>query len=140
MAEPAACYNLSMTLLKFRSVWTFIGYCLIGLVVVLSLTPSAPPPDYIPLEDKFKHMLAYGTLMLWFAQLYPKTRYPILAVSFIGLGVLMELLQSQTGTRTADGWDILANGVGALMSWGLALIGVNNLFHQFENRFLKSEK
>ena len=129
-----------MVNLKFRRVWTTIGYLLVGLVVVLSLTPSAPPPLEFPWEDKFKHMLAYGVLMLWFAQLHPRSRYGFLAAGFMLLGIFLELVQAQTGYRSGDIADAMANGLGTLLSWALAVKGVNNLFHQFENRWWPGDR
>jgi len=135
--SPAACYNLFMNSLKFIRLWTLIGYGLVILVVVLSLAPSLPSPVEFPQVDKFVHVVTYGILMLWFAQLHPKSRYVWLAVCFIALGILMEVLQSQLATRSAEVWDIAANSLGTFLSWGLALMGMNTLFHQFEDWYLK---
>jgi VanZ family protein len=121
-----------MTPLKFRFLWTLIGYGLVVLVVVLSLSPSLPPPVDFPWADKLYHVLAYGVLMLWFAQLHPKSRYVWLAGSFILLGILMEVLQSQLAARSAEVWDVTANTLGTILSWGLALMGMNTLLNQFE--------
>jgi VanZ family protein len=107
------------------------------LVVVLSLSPSSPRPIDFPWADKFYHILAYGVLMLWFAQLHPKSRYGWWAGGFIVLGFLMEVLQSQLATRSGDVWDVVANILGTVLSWGLALMGMNTLIHQFEDWCLK---
>jgi VanZ family protein len=126
-----------MTPLKFRFLWTLIGYGLVVLVIVLSLSPSLPPPVDFPWADKLYHVLAYGVLMLWFAQLHPKSRFGLLAGGFIALGILLEVLQSQSSDRIGDVWDVAANSLGAILSWGLALMGMNSLLHQFENWYLK---
>ncbi len=70
--------------------------------------------------------------MLWFAQLHPKSRYGWLAGGFIALGILMEVLQSQSATRSGEVWDVAANSLGTVLSWRLALMGMSTLFHQFE--------
>ena len=126
-----------MNPLKLRILWTFIGYGLVVLVVYLSLS-TLPPSVDIPLEDKIYHVLAYGVLMLWFAQLYPKSRYLWLAIGFIALGILMEILQAQLVSRNGDVWDVVANSLGTILSWGLALKGMNLLLHRFENWFLRA--
>jgi VanZ family protein len=123
--------------LKFRRLWTLIGYGLVILVVVLSLSSSLPSPVDFPSADKIFHVLAYGVLMLWFAQLHPKSRYARLAGSFFVLGILMEVLQAQLASRSAETWDVAANSLGTLLSWGLALMGMNTLLHHFEVRCLK---
>lgn len=127
-----------MNPLKFRRLWATIGYGWVVLVVVLSLSPSLPPTPAVPWADKLYHVIAYGILMLWFAQLYPKSRYGWLAGGFIALGILLEILQSQLPVRSGDIWDVAANTLGTVLSWGLALLGVNTLLHQFENWYLKS--
>ena len=76
--------------------------------------------------------------MLWFAQQYPKSQYGWLAGGFIALGILLEILQSQLPVRSGDIWDVAANTLGTVLSWGLALLGVNTLLHQFESWYLKS--
>jgi len=121
-----------MNPLKFRFFWTLIGYGLVILVIALSLF-TIPPSVDVPLEDKVYHVLAYGVLMLWFAQLHPKSRYAGLACGFIALGILMEIMQSQLAGRIGDIWDVVANSLGTIISWGLALLGTNTLIHQFED-------
>ena len=127
-----------MNPLQFKSLWTLIGYGLVILVVVLSLSPSLPQPANFPGADKVYHILAYGMLMLWFAQLHPKIRYGRLVCCFIVLGILLEVLQSQWAIRSGEVWDVAANSLGTVLSWGLALMGMNTLFHQFEGWCLKS--
>ncbi len=129
-----------MNPLKFRRVWTFVGYCWVALVVVLSLSPVPPTPVDFPGMDKVLHVLIYAALMLWFVQLHPKSRYGWLASGFIALGILLEVLQSWSGYRTGDVMDVLANSLGTVLSWGLAARGMNTLFRQFENLILKPEK
>jgi len=126
-----------MNPLKFRYLWTLIGYGLVILVVALSLSPKPPPLVDFPWADKFYHLLAYAVLMLWFAQLHHKSRYGWLACGFIALGILLEVLQSQSGSRSGEVWDVAANSLGTIVSWGLALMGMNTLLHQFEDWCLK---
>jgi VanZ family protein len=126
-----------MNQLKLRRLWTFIGYGLVILVVAQSLSPSLSQPVSFPWADKLFHVMAYGVLMLWFAQLHPKSRYGWLAGSFIALGILIEILQSPLATRSGDVWDVAANSLGVILSWGLAVMGMNTLLHQFEGGYLK---
>ena len=114
-----------------------IGYGLVMLVVTLSLLPSTSPPKLFAWSDKLFHVFAYGVLMLWFAQLHPKSRYGWLVCGFIALGILVEVLQLPVATRTGDVWDVAANSLGAILSWGLALMGMNTLLYHFESWCLK---
>src|SRR5689334_11771006 len=55
--------------LRHLRFWQAIGFALIAFVIYESLTPH---PVEVPLEqgDKYGHVLAYATLMAWFAQIY----------------------------------------------------------------------
>ena len=88
-------------------------------IVVLSVMPSPPSVDFES-SDKVGHLLAYATLMGWFALLYPARR-PRLAVSFVSLGVLLECVQGALGYRSLEFADMLANSLGVLLGWGVAL-------------------
>ncbi|NIP99328.1 MAG: VanZ family protein [Nitrospinaceae bacterium] len=125
-----------MTTLRYESLWKALGYLYLGVLVIMSLVPAPPPVIEFRWMDKVLHVLAYALLMLWFAQLYPRSRYGILVVAFIVLGILLEYLQSLTGYRKGDWADVAANSFGTLLSWGMALLGMNTLIHRMETRFL----
>ena len=126
--------------LKFRFLWTLIGYGLVVLVVVFSLSPAPPIPVDFPWMDKGLHAMAYGVLMLWFTQLHPQSRYGWLAGGFVMLGILLEVLQSYTGYRSGDYWDVAANSCGTALGWGLAFKGKNTLLHRLEGWYLQTER
>src|SRR5262245_14999405 len=78
--------------LRFRRLWTAIGYVLIAFVVYSSLTPT---PITIPVKhgDKYGHVLAYGALMFWFAQLHVASRARVLwACAFVAMGIALEFV------------------------------------------------
>jgi VanZ family protein len=110
-----------------RKLWLTIGWLLVALVVYLSLTPGWLPLDALSddvsthrLTYGVSHALAYGALMLWFLQLYPVSRRPIIAVWLVGLGGVLEVLQAFTPDRDPDYLDFLANGAGVVLGWLLA--------------------
>ena len=138
--SPRRVTLLFMNPLKFRFLWTLIGYGLVLLVVVLSLSPAPPPPVSFPWIDKLLHVMAYGVLMLWFAQLHPRSRYGWLAGGFVTMGILLEVLQSFTGYRSGDYWDVAANSFGTVLSWGLAFKGMNTLLHRLEGWCRQTER
>ena len=108
-------------------VWSAVGWLGVAAVVYLSLTPS--PPD-VQLEhgDKLQHLAAYGSLMLWFAQLVVE-RVPRLwtGIALIGLGVSLEFAQLALGYRTFSSADIAANTVGVGIGWVLAMSPLPNI-------------
>ena len=84
------------------------------MIVWLSLTPSPPRVDF-EASDKLGHLLAYGALMFWFAQLYRERIFH--AAGFIAMGAALELLQGWGGTRSFELLDMLANAAGVLLGW-----------------------
>jgi hypothetical protein len=85
-----------------------VGATLIVVVIVLSLVPD-PPQIPADSENWTGHLLAYGTLMGWFARLQPRFRTRVaFAVSFCLMGVALEFLQGMTDYRTYDAFDMLA--------------------------------
>ena len=107
-------------LITLRRVWLAIGVGLILLVIWLSLTPHPikTPPEH---GDKFGHLAAYGTLMVWFAQLDARQRTRIgYAVGFIALGIALEFAQGFTDYRVFEVADMVANATGVLLGWLIA--------------------
>lgn len=107
--------------LKLRKLWLFVGYLLALVVVYLSLTPD--PAAELPGEngDKLGHMLAYATLMLWFAQIYRGRMARVaLAIGFVCMGVSLEYLQLLVASRTFDYMDMAANTLGTLSAYVVA--------------------
>jgi len=95
-------------------------------VALLSLIPSPPP---VPLSfnglDKLQHLGAYGFLG-FFRGISLQRRLRgrdvlIIAVILTVFGGVLELLQAFTG-RTAEFWDLMADGLGALMGGTLSLL------------------
>ena len=96
--------------LTYQRLWLSVGWLLIALIVYLSLTPRPFDPVHFNNSDKVEHLLAYGTLMGWFAQIYRQASQQLkLAIALIGLGISMEFFQRMTHYRTFDYADMLAN-------------------------------
>jgi len=98
-----------------------VGWVLILLVVYLSLSPE--PPELIEFQqgDKLGHLVAYLSLMLWFANIYPGRNQQIsLTAAFLAMGAILESLQALIGHRTFQYSDMVANGVGVFLGWLLA--------------------
>jgi VanZ family protein len=103
-----------------RRFWLSLGWMLVLGVIYLSLTPA---PIQVPVAegDKLGHLLAYGTLMVWFSNLYNKgIRRVVLALCFVAMGIALEFVQGWTGFRTFEVADMAANASGVLIGWALA--------------------
>ena len=105
-----------------RKYLVLIGWLLITAVIVLSLINiNAAMPD-VKNGDKIGHFIAYFTLMVWFAWLYPKAWVRNLyAIGFIILGGLMEVLQSMTDYRMGDIEDFHVNTIGVIVGFVFAV-------------------
>lgn len=121
---------------KLRKLWLSVGWLLIALVVYVSLIP-APPSIDITAGDKVAHVFAYATLTLWFLQLYPVNRQPILAIGFIMMGITLELLQELTASRSFEYLDIAANAGGVVLGWVLGKTRLSSTLRVIEKQLIR---
>ena len=109
--------RLRASLLK----WICIAYSL-GITVLLLFPATAAPKIDLPSFDKIGHLMVFTLLViLWGLFLYTKRAiskfkiYKVLVGAFI-YGIVIEALQGLfIASRTADGWDLLANSIGILL-------------------------
>ena len=102
---------------RFLRLWQAIGALLIVFVIYESLTPH---PIEVPIEqgDKYGHVLAYATLMAWFAQIYLGWSARMAwAVGFVAMGIGLEFLQGLTDYRTFEVADMMADAAGVSLGW-----------------------
>ena len=74
------------------------------------------PENWFPHADKVHHLWYFG--LLWWMGLkagaHPGWRW---AAALLGYGMVIELAQSMTATRSASGQDLLADASGILLGW-----------------------
>lgn len=100
--------------------WHTIGLALVAFVVYQSLTPAPLEVD-LGEGNRLGHLLAYGTLMGWYAQLHERRAARLrLAAGFVAMGIVLEFIQAATGYRTLDPADAVANTFGVGLGWLLA--------------------
>ncbi len=131
-----------------RPAWLTVGWLLVVLVVYLSLKPGWLPLDVLDRGELHRlsygvaHVLAYGTLMLWFLQLYPVSRRPWIALALLALGVALEGLQGLMADREPSVVDAVANTIGIGLGWVLGRTGLSRTFETieciFQSRFWRS--
>lgn len=104
--------------------WLVIGWTLVVLAVLVSLLPGKELP-HTGMNDKFEHSIAYALLALWFAGIYPRSRYIVIAIALFIMGVGIEWAQGAMHLgRQADVRDVVANTGGIAIGLSLALIGL----------------
>lgn len=127
--QPTA--NAASDSLKLGKVWYAIGLAMLVAVAIVSLVP-APATG---VSDKLAHLLTYFLLAGWFAVI-ARNRV-VLAWSIAGLigyGMVIELLQAQTGYRYAEWGDVLANAIGCVGGSVLYLTPLRRLLRFIDGR------
>ena len=120
-------------MLRLRNVALLIGWGMILTVIVLSLIPVEV--DLSDGGDKWSHLLAYGGLMFWFGGLFSDAiRQLQIALALIAMGVALEFLQRETGYRSFEVADMVANSIGVLLGWGLVRTPLGRLFSGLKDR------
>ena len=101
--------------LRYRRLWAGCGLAFVGLVIYLSLAPTAPEIGTVG-EIKLGHVAAYAWLMFWFAQVMQTlARRVAVAIALVAMGIALEFLQGMTGYRTFAVADMVSNGIGVLL-------------------------
>jgi len=121
--------------LRFPKWWSGLGWLLVVGVIVGSLLPGSALPD-VSVNDKVEHAGAYCLLMVWFAGLYPRRLYLLIAAVLLALGIGLDLLQGLTRTRSLEVYDILADLVGIVIGCGLSIWLLGGWCQRLEQRLL----
>ena len=108
--------------LRHPRLWLVSGWILVVLATIASLVPAHELPKMGGLSDKSEHIVGYLVLALWFAGIYPKSRYPMIGFALLIMGIAIEALQGAMHVgREADLLDVYANAIGVVCGLTLAL-------------------
>lgn len=125
--------------LKYARLWLVGGLLIVAVIVVVSLAPDLPGPTIVG-ADKLAHFLMYLVAMLWFVGVFLRANWLRIALLLASLGVLIELLQSQTGWREGDWGDAAWNLAGVLSAIVTAWLGAGGWCVAIERRWLGAGK
>ncbi len=120
----------ALTALHRCGLWRGLGWSMVGVVVVLSLTPSPPSVPGLLGWDKLQHLLTYAGLTFWFCQVF-RGRWRWAGLVF-ALGVVLELLQGLSAHRNLEVLDMVANGLGVACGLLLVLSPAGRLIPYFD--------
>ena len=97
--------------------WRLAFVVCVLAVLVLALVPTDVP---IPSTgwDKSNHLLAFSVMALLGMRAFPGRTMAVLA-GLLAYGVLIEVLQSYTPSRSADWRDVVADAVGLTLGWAV---------------------
>ena len=120
--------------LRYPRSWLTAGLLLLVLGLLAALT-SVPAAATLAVNDKLIHLLGFVGLMVWFGGIFQPRLGPVLALGLSAYGLLIELLQSLTVTRHAEGLDLLADVAGVLLGWLLSAAGLSRWCTKLESWF-----
>jgi VanZ family protein len=121
--------------LQYPKVWSALGWGLVLGVIVGSLLPGNAVPTF-GVGDKLQHAAAYCVLTVWFAGMYRRGLYPAVGVVLLGLGIVLDLLQGLTATRSLDWRDMAADFVGIVVGLLIAVSFLGGWCQRLEQRLL----
>ena len=124
--------------LRFPRLWLGLGWAAVIFAIVVCLVPvtKLPPAN---VSDKTEHFTAYLLLSLWFAGIYPKARYWVIAIGLCILGVLIEFAQGAMHLgRQADALDVVANSTGIVAGLTLCWLGLGGWAQWVETLLTKT--
>jgi VanZ family protein len=123
--------------LRHPRLWLVGGWVLVALALLASLTPTQNLPN-IGASDKLEHLTAYALMTLWFAGIYPRSRYIMIGIGMFFLGALIEAAQGSMGWgRQADVYDMLANTTGIVAGLIAAWLGLGGWAQRVENLWIR---
>ena len=123
-----------MTLpLRFPRLWVTLGWVFVVAASVASLLPGGTPGLDLA-NDKVEHIAGYAGLTLWFAGIYPRSRYWLIALGLLTMGIVMEFAQGWMHMgRQRDFADVIANSTGIAVGMLLALTILGGWMQKMEN-------
>jgi len=120
--------------LRFPRLWLSLGWLAVGLAIVVCLMPTDRLPLPSSLSDKSEHFIGYLLLSCWFGGIYPRSRYWIIGIGLVVMGVLIEVAQGAMGWgRQADVLDVIANSTGVVAGLLLCWMGLGGWAQRVES-------
>jgi VanZ family protein len=119
--------------LRYPKFWVAMGWLAVAFTIFICLLPGKELPN-TGMNDKFEHITAYTMLSLWFAGVYPRSRYALIAIALFCLGVSIEVGQYlMHAGREADVHDVMANTTGIALGLTLAWLGLGEWTQRIES-------
>jgi VanZ family protein len=121
-----------MIALRYRTAWIVASVLLVVLVIWGSLQTSVQSPALAGF-DKVEHFGTYTLLAVWFTGFSRRSRYWIVALALVGLGLAMEIAQfTMQAGRVAEPLDMAANTAGVALGVLVATFGAGGWVQKVE--------
>jgi len=129
-----------MLALRYARHWRMASIILLLIVLIAALMPAAiwfwsddvPVIDWMTHVDKWLHGFTFVVLTVWFAGLYARRSYWLIALGLLLFGILIELLQGLVRYRMAEWYDLGADAIGIVVGLAIALAGLGGWCLKFE--------
>lgn len=108
--------------LRYAGLWGSVAWFGVALGIFLTVLPAGTVPVHV--GGPPQHLAGYFILTSWFLGIYPRARYPLIALGCFLFGGAMELLQNLSPTRHPALADALTNGVAIVAALGAAYAGL----------------
>jgi VanZ family protein len=108
--------------LRLARLWAAVAWFGVALAIFLTVLPAGTAP--VPVGGAPQHLGGYFILTSWFLGIYPRERYPLIALGCFLFGGSMELAQLLSPTRHPALADALTNGAAILAALGAAYAGL----------------
>lgn len=113
--------------LRYARRWQAAGIAALVAALVLALAPAVLFPFDMGTggigADKWLHALTFTFLTVWFSGQYAARSYWRIALGMLAFGAFIELCQRLVGYRSAEGADLLADGIGIAVGLTIAVAG-----------------
>lgn len=126
--------------LNYAPRWRTASIVLLLAVLLAAITPAVWFwPDRVGLAlwfgavDKWAHAATFAALAVWFAGQYRARSYWRIAIGLIVFGLLIELCQRMVSYRTAEWFDVAADGIGIIIGLAIAIAGIGGWSLRFES-------
>jgi VanZ family protein len=123
--------------LRLSSLWKTTAYLIILAIIVLSLIPNPDEVTPFQVSDKILHALAYAVAMFWFGLCFRRERLYKISLILLILGIVIEIIQGQTGYREMSLFDIFANVAGIVIGLLLSFSRLSLTLQYIEKLFFR---
>lgn len=124
--------------LRYPRAWLALGWALILGAVIVSLVPGGSLPT-TGAGDKIEHAAAYAAMTLWFAGIYPRSRYLMIGILLCSLGIALEWAQGAMHVgRQRELNDVVANTSGIVVGLIAARLGLGGWAQRVESWVLRT--
>lgn len=127
--------------LRYARRWRVAGGVLLVGVLAATLMPAVWLwPNKVRMLrlfleiDKWFHILSFVFLAVWFSGQYRRADYWRIGAGLLAFGVFIEACQRMVTYRSAEWWDIVADGAGILVGLLIALAGAGGWSQRLEMR------